>query len=85
MIELSSLLAKYKNIGSERKETIRWIQEAIKECCSIDVPLTQISVDQRRGDVRIAVSGAKRVRMIAIRDELSKRISERFGEAYKVK
>jgi hypothetical protein len=85
MLELASLLAKYKNLGSQRKETLEWIKESIKETCAIDVPVEQISINSKHGDVRIAVSGARRVRILAARDKLSKRISERFGEAYKVR
>lgn len=85
MLELAGLLAKYKNLKNQRQQTLLDIQTFVKECCGVVVPTTTILIDERKGDVRINVSGPKRVKIAAARDELAKRISERFKENYRVR
>ncbi len=85
MLQLAGLLGKYRLLATKRDSDLDAVCAAVADTCGFSVSRHEVSLDERSGDVRILVSGAKRVALIAHREEIARRVSERFSAVYSVK
>ena len=85
MLHLAGLLGKYRLLATKRDRDLDTVCEAVRDLCGFSVTRDDISLDDKSGDVRVKVSGAKRVVLIAHKEKIAQRLSERFSAAYSVK
>lgn len=84
MLHLAGLLGKYRLLATKRDRDLDVVCDAVKQACGFEIPRTAVSLDERRGDVRVNVSGPKRVLLIAHKEEIARLLTERFSSVYSV-